>query len=406
LGREWVRRRLRSALGWFIDILQWVFVLLTIGLSSGCAAYWLVVAGHILRTMTVLPTLRKGLRLPPSSKSVCIVVPAHNEESSIARLIESIRTQDHQAWSAVLALDRCTDRTQEVALGAIGDDPRITIKLIDHCPENWAGKVHAVWQAVQETPHALAADSLLFIDADTWMHPGCVRSAMALQEQRGDHLLSVLSTLDVKSWYERLAQSVAGYELARWYPPMRASSEHSRRPFANGQFLLFNREAYETIGTHEAAKDHLLEDLEFARRIDAFGLRGSVLFANGMLRCRMYDDWPAFVNGWKRIYTECANRRAARLKHAAQRLILSGLILPAAALACVFIVPALGWSALGAYALGLLAIAWGGGVSPLAVVGFPIGTVIVARILLSARRDLLKGIPTKWAGRTYVREAR
>lgn len=375
-------------------------------LSGGCVVYWLVVAAMVVRTRLVLPTLRRGLRLPPSDQSVCIVIPAHNEASSIARLIDSLRTQDHPNWSALLTLDRCTDATAAIAQQAIAGDPRLTVLEIDECPEDWAGKVHAVWHAVETTPQARKAQSLLFIDADTWMHPGCVRAAMALKDHRGDHLLSVLSTLELSSWYERLAQCVAGFVLTIWYPPERASRQQGRRPFANGQFLLFDRAAYDAIGGHRAVKDHLLEDMEFARLIYASRLRASVLLANGMHRCRMYDNWPSFVRGWKRIYTECANRRVARLNKAAAKLLLTACLLPAAGLACVFLLPWLGWSALGAFGLGILAIAWAGNVSPVGVAGFPLGAVLVARILFAAAHDLRRGVPTQWAGRSYVREAR
>lgn len=375
-------------------------------LAVGCGVYWLIVAGHVVRTRLALPTLRRGLSLPTPHEPVCVVVPAHNEEASIGKLVESLRQQDYEHFHVVLALDRCTDATAQQATDAIGTDRRFTLCEIDECPADWSGKVNAVWQAVQRSPEAHQAEALLFIDADTSMHPGCIRSAMALMEDRSDDLLSVLSTLEVRSWYECVAQSAAGFELTRWYPPVRASREHRRRPFANGQFLLFRKSAYETIGGHEAAKDHLLEDMEFARRIHAFGLRGSVLLAHGMHRCRMYETWPAFVNGWKRIYTECANRKVSRLERSAVRLVLTAAVLPALAAASLFVVPWAGATGLAGYAVGLGAVAWAGGVSPLAVATFPLGAVLVGRILLAASSDLKRGIPTKWAGRTYTREAR
>ncbi len=385
-----------------LDALSLVVVLLSIG----CGIYWCVVAGHVLRTRLSLPTLRDGLGLPVHRSSVCVVVPAHNEASSIGAVIDSLRAQDHEAMRVVFALDRCTDATPEIVRSMTQGDERFEVVEIEHCPEGWAGKVHAVWSAVQQASHARDADHLLFIDADTSLHPGCVRSAVALLEDRGDDLLSVLSTLDVRSWYEAIVQAAAGFELTRWYPPIRASRVDRRRPFANGQFLLFRRSAYEKVGGHEATRDHLLEDLEFARRIHAFGLRASVLLAAGMHRCRMYDDWPAFVRGWKRIYIECSNRKVSRLRGAALRLWLTATLLPAASLAALLVSPAFGAIGLGGYAVGMAAIAWGGGVPFWAVAGFPVGALLTGGILWQSAADLSRGIPTQWAGRSYVREAR
>lgn len=394
-----------SPLAWLISILAWLTALL----SLGCAVYWLIVAAQVVRTRLLLPTARDGLKLPAVTKSVCIIAPAHNEESTIGKLITSLRAQDHPHWTAVLALDRCTDATRTNALQAADADPRITLLDITDCPPDWAGKVHAVWKAVETSPQAQAADLLLFVDADTAMHPGCVRAAAALLTSRGDHLLSLLSTLETKAWFERLAQLVAGFELTKWYPPLRASRSERRRAFANGQFMLFDAHAYRTIGGHEAVREHLLEDMEFARRISAHNLRSSVLLADGMHQCRMYDDWPAFTRGWKRIYTECANRRPTRLVRASWGLLVTATILPLASLLALVVFPQfwlLGLAGLLGYAVGIGTLLWSSRAPLIAGLCFPVGGILVCRILLQAASDLRKGVPTQWAGRSYIRQPR
>lgn len=45
------------------------------------------------------------------------------------------------------------------------------------------------------------------------------------------------------------------------------------RAFANGQFILLTRAAYDKIGGHEAVKSAVLEDLELARRCNGTTFR-------------------------------------------------------------------------------------------------------------------------------------
>ena len=39
-----------------------------------------------------------------------------------------------------------------------------------------------------------------------------------------------------------------------------------------------------------------------------------MFLARGMIHCRMYGTWEAFRRGWKRIYTESANRKPGRMR--------------------------------------------------------------------------------------------
>ncbi|HZW10878.1 MAG TPA: glycosyltransferase [Phycisphaerales bacterium] len=400
----------------------WTGILLSgAAAAAALAVYWTVGLWRVVQTMMLLPTAKDGLGLAPPDASVSVVIPAHNEAEVIGNLIHSLRQQDHPRVRFVLALDRCTDATVSVARAAIGPDPRFEAFEITHCPEEWAGKVNAVWTALHRSEHARSADLLLFADADTIFHPGCVRATAALMESRGLALLSLMSTLTTDTWYERLIQPAAALELMRQYPPLRASrAAGRRRAFANGQFMLFRASDYWAFGGHEAVKDHLLEDLGLARVVAAEGLPAALLNAHGVLVCRMYHSWAEFRKGWKRIYTECANRKPARLARAARRLLVTGVLLPglsAAGLlaACLAPVdpgplPTVGrW--LCAYALlaWLLALAavYRMGRSPVwAVPLHPVGAWRVSRILREASEDLVHDRPTEWGGRAYSRASR
>ncbi len=396
-------------------------------LSGGAAIYWFIVLGHVVATWRALPTARDGLRLPEaevlrtSAPRVAVVIPAHNEEAVIAIVARSLIAEDYPALTVTFALDRCTDRTEAILHETLGTDPRFTIHTISACPPDWAGKVHAIHDAVQHSTACRDADLLLFADADTMFAPGCVRACVAILQSRRLDLLSLLSTLTSDRWFERLVQPVAGMELARQYPPRRVGRGRATRPFANGQFMLFTREAYHAIGGHAAAKDELLEDIHLARLVAWSDRTVGVFMAAGMLRCRMYPDWTAFRPGWKRIYIEAANRRAPRLLSLAIRLCVTSVLTPtASAVGCA--AGLIVWRFTGeplALITGLcglagsLAVLIGGGAAfalggaPVwSVLALPFGAARVAGILAEAGDDLAQGRVVKWGGREYVRPRR
>ncbi len=384
--------------------------------------YWSTVTCFVISAHRRFPTARAGIELAeqsPPTAHVCVVIPAHNEAGNIATLIESLRSQDYDRLRVVLALDRCSDDTAGVAREAIGDDQRFEIIEIDQCPVGWAGKVHAAHRGFMDSKHASGSDMVLFADADTWFDPSCVRAAVAIGLDRGLDLLSLLSTLSTDAWYERIVQPYTGFELARQFPLTKVNRRHNehQRAFANGQFMLFRTASYKQIGGHEAVQDAILEDLELARLVIEHEMQSTVLLADRMVRCRMYESWSGFQRGWKRIYTESANREMRRLRRYALRAPMTGLMYPIGSLVCIgiaiaFAQPSTRWiniilGSLGfaSWAIAMVLVFKTSRSRLRDIPSVLIGCVLVGRIFAQAARDLKHGAPTQWGGKEYSRIA-
>ena len=379
---------------------------------------WGVVWSRVGQSLRGVPTLRFGQALaranPPAGR-VCVVVPAHNESRVIATLIRSLRAETYAHLRVVLALDRCTDDTSSLARAEIAGDERFEIVEIDACPADWAGKVHAAHSGVTRSQGAADAEFLLFADADTAFAPECIASSLALMRERRLDMLSLLSTLTYEAWFERVVQPAATLELMRQYPLSLANARIDRRAFANGQFMLFTREVYDAIGGHAAVKGALLEDLAFARRVQANERNTGVFLADGLFRCTMYADWPQFRRGWKRIYTEAADRKPKRLDASARRIRWMGTLLPVWMLGAgpvgVLLIPrnpAIGWALFALWAIAMLV--WLGSLARIARLAHApawtaplhlVGAWLTAGLLAEAASELRSRTPTRWGGREY-----
>ena len=409
-----------------MSIPYWLLAILGAALSVGPVGtiiLWGSVWIRVEHWMRVVPTLRLGQDLavadPPSGR-VCVVVPAYNEAHVIAGLVQSLRSETYPQLSVVLALDRCRDDTADVARAAIGGDARFEIVEIDSCPTHWAGKVHAVHAGVTRSRGAADADYLLFADADTVFEPGCIAASVAMMRHRKLDLLSLLSTLSHDSWFERVVQTAAVFELLRQYPLTRANAGDDRRAFANGQFMLFTREAYRSVGGHESVKHALLEDLALARLIEGQSRKAGVFLAAGLFHCRMYASWSDFRRGWKRIYIEASNRKARRLAQSAWWIRWLGSILPAWMLgagplgALVIAGDAhMGWTLVTLWPIALLL--WLGALMRISALAHAprwtaplhiVGAWLTANLLSEAAHDLRSRKPTRWGGREYDLRAR
>lgn len=398
-------------------------------LLAACAAglgVWLAIVFRTLRMMRGQPTVRAGLDLPvpegpagqdPDWPVVSIIVPAHDEEHTIDACVASLRAQRYPFLEFIIVTDRCTDGTRAALRPHEESDRRVIVIENDSCPPDWAGKCNAAAIGAARA----TGTYLLFTDADTVFDPLLVRAAVALAHHRGLGLLSLLSTLTFARAYERVVQPVASMLLVGMYPIDRVNRSRRPRPFANGQFMLFERSWYERIGGHEAVKDDLLEDIAFARLLDDSGGRGGLYLADGMLVCSMYDSLAALRLGWKRIFIEACRRTPGRLRKHAVRTLAVGIALPviqAAALVLGGLLAVRGHPRLGAALAAIAAAGWMtqllGLIHIYGIIGapragavlHPVGSWIVGTILLRGASDLVHRHPIPWAGRLYVVEPR
>jgi hypothetical protein len=238
-------------------------------------------------------------------------------------------------------------------------------------------------------------------------------------------MLSLFSAPTHNHWFEMVVQPVTSLMLLKLFPMKRANAAKGRRPFANGQFMLFDRAAYQALGGHAAVKDDLLEDLAFARRMKRAKMEQGVAVSDGMLVVSMYDSWKAFQTGWKRIYIESCRRNPARMRKEALQLLVIVVAMPVIRTASVLLaaIALLNGDSLDAgaraFAVGALAVGIAAPIIRLVTLAwihrtasfpvwsallFPGAAIAVARIFFDGARDLHARTPVRWGGREYLLE--
>jgi glycosyltransferase involved in cell wall biosynthesis len=388
-----------------------VGAIIAISLAALALTYWCVVLFTLTILLPKVLRARDGLTLspPPTWPKLSIIVPAHNEQRVIETCTRTLLGSDYPNFDVLFVLDRCTDQTRELLRPFEAKDPRVRVFENTSCPPDWAGKCNAARAGAA----LVDGEYVLFTDADVEFDPTVVRAAMLIMLHQRRGLVSLLPTLTANTWYERLVQPAAVMGLLRLYPIDKVNRDSDRRPFANGQFLLFNRSIYDAVGGHAAVKDDLLEDIAFARVIENHGSRGTLAVADGMLIVNMYGTFFAMREGWKRIYIEACKRKVVRLRMHAIRIGLVAIGGPVAQLAALV----LGSLAGGLYALGALAVVLAGMVvqgivlwilysqnrSPkIGILAYPLGGAIVAKAFWDGASDLANGRPIRWGGKEYV----
>jgi len=87
-------------------------------------------------------------------------------------------------------------------------------------------------------------------------------------------------------------------ELATVYKPKEICDPRSKVAAANGQYMLIRRSAYDRVGGFTSAAGSLLEDVALARALKAAGEKLRFRHGAGLVRTRMYRNWPSMQAGW------------------------------------------------------------------------------------------------------------
>jgi poly-beta-1,6-N-acetyl-D-glucosamine synthase len=107
------------------------------------------------------------------TKSVAVLIPAHNEEARISKAIVSLRKQARQPDRIIVVCDNCTDRTEDVAFME-GAEIIVTQR-------NKRRKAGALNQALYHVlPELRDHDFVLTMDADSSLNPQWIASAIEM----------------------------------------------------------------------------------------------------------------------------------------------------------------------------------------------------------------------------------
>ncbi len=276
-----------------------------------------------------------------------VVVPARDEEATLGRLLASLAAQLPPAAEVIVVDDGSTDATAEVAasLGA-------KVVTAGPLPEGWTGKA---W-ACEAGARAAAGETLVFLDADTWLLPDGLGRLVGAHCRCGGRGLSTVAPFHVvERRYESLSAlcnlvTVMGTgaftPLGRW----------GRSVGSFGACGVCGRSEYLALGAHGAIRGEVVDDLSaIFRRV---GAPVRLMGGRGCVEYRMYPSGvTGLVEGWtKNLASGAALVRAPVMLGAV--VWVSGLIAASWRLGAAAVAGRGGGRAVGVYLAYGLQVEW------------------------------------------------
>lgn len=236
-----------------------------------------------------------------SLPAVSVIVPARNEEETIQRCVISLLEQVYPAYEVIVVDDDSTDRTPLLLDEIARTHPQGAHLRVIHLrglPTGWAGKPHALHAGAQEA----RGDFLLFTDADTWHAPQALATAVTRAEEKRLDLLSLGTTQELPSFWERVMMPMAHLGISMQYPPDQVNDPDSPLALANGQYILLRQTVYERLGGYARPdlRATLLDDRDLAMLVKKQGYALEMADGRGLVHVRMYSNLRETWRGWRK----------------------------------------------------------------------------------------------------------
>lgn len=287
-----------------MTLTQWIVLVC----YSVIVAAWPVrhlVISIIFRRMDIL-TVRSPRPAPDDDLPwITALVPAKDEESTLADCLASVCSQTYPRLEILVIDDRSTDRTAEIARKFALRDDRVRLISVNHLPPGWTGKNHALHEAAFEA----RGEWLWLIDSDTRHHPDSLAIVYAYARRHSAALASLVPEMRCETFWEKLLQPLEGIVLMRSFPLFHVNNDNHPLAFANGQYILISRSAYDASGGHAAVRDRFVEDIYMAKRVKALGLPVRVAIGTEISSTRMYTSLGQIIRGWSRILYDALGRK-------------------------------------------------------------------------------------------------
>jgi cellulose synthase/poly-beta-1,6-N-acetylglucosamine synthase-like glycosyltransferase len=272
---------------------------------------------------------------------VSIIVPARDEEETVEQALNTLLALDYDNYEVIAVNDRSSDSTGEIMERVVENQnlrfsqsarqtghaevsqnpsqnqsqsqsqnqsqnphpvaqtatrvghPRV-LRVIHHTelPNGWLGKTHAMWTAANQA----TGDWLLFTDADVLFKPDSLRRALAYAESvPADHMV-LFPRMIMKQPGEYMMIAFFQTMFTFGHRPWKVADPSTDDHMGVGAFNLVRRRVYDAVGTYEALRMDVLDDMKLGKVVKKAGFAQRNAFGGDLISIRWAKGARGVVN--------------------------------------------------------------------------------------------------------------
>ncbi len=203
-------------------------------------------------------------------ESICVIIPARNEEDYILSTLRSIRDQKIKKLSIIVVDDRSTDKTNILVSEFRKNNKNIRILTGKKLPKGWVGKVWALKQGVDEAKKK-EFDYYIFIDSDIKLRKKTINNVINFLKERDLVMVSLMAKLNCKSFWEKTLIPPFIFFFQKIYPFNLANNPKNKTAAGAGGFIACKAVLFRNKNIYEKIKSKVIDDCNIAKIIKRKG---------------------------------------------------------------------------------------------------------------------------------------
>ncbi|MGB6067669.1 MAG: glycosyltransferase family 2 protein [Desulfomonilaceae bacterium] len=275
--------------------------------ATVAVCFTLMVLIKLIRKSLTFPMFLEMELIPASCTSqdgndpkpmMSIVLPAKDEGHCIKESASRILASNNCRFELILVNDRSQDNTLQLMEELARADARIKMMSVDELPVGWTGKTHAMFLGA----NIASGEILVFTDADSFLNPNALCTALSCMSSRSLDLLSLLPGFTKRGFIADAIFPILALGLLHYHPLKDVNNPVKPAAMASGSFLMITRKAYEIIGTWHRLRNEITEDIALAKTVKGQGMKLTVLRGSNLVQLEPFNNLLQLFSFWKRVY--------------------------------------------------------------------------------------------------------
>ena len=202
--------------------------------------------------------------------SICIMIPARNEEKTILKTLNSIKNQSYENLQVLVIDDNSSDKTRKIVNRFKKGFKKLKLLKGKQLPPGWVGKTWALKQAVDQANKKFF-NYYLFVDSDITFSKNLLKKVIHFSKSEDFLMISLMAKLNCNSFWEKMLIPSFIFFFQKLYPFNYVNDKKKNLAAAAGGFIFCKASEFKKENLYNKIRNKVIDDCNIAKLLKKKG---------------------------------------------------------------------------------------------------------------------------------------
>ena len=202
--------------------------------------------------------------------SICIMIPARNEEKTILKTLNSIKNQNYDNLQVLVIDDNSSDKTRKIVNKFKKGFKNLKLLKGKRLPPGWVGKTWALKQAVDQANKKIF-NYYLFVDSDIKFSKNLLKKVIHFSKSENFLMISLMAKLNCNSFWEKMLIPSFIFFFQKLYPFNYVNDKKKNLAAAAGGFIFCKASEFKKENLYNKISNKVIDDCNIAKLLKKNG---------------------------------------------------------------------------------------------------------------------------------------